>query len=554
MGIPSFYNKLIQTIAGITSFILAKNPDVLAFDANCAVYHIHKKLQTDGVFYDCSKHDEYENKLIQETVKYFESIISEVKPNKAVYIALDGVVPFAKILQQRRRRFKSIQTKKDENAIKKSSKPFFDTNCITPGTSFMSKLNKALTTMSEKYSSPKVFVSSSDEYGEGEQKVMEFIRCNNKIYKSFLVYGLDADLIILSMLHMMKQTVEINLVREECEFNSDGSSTKLVYMNLQSLVHSLYTKYGNKDQSVEIFIKDFIGMMNILGNDFVPHAYSLKIRENGIETVLNTLQDVLKTAKYETLIKNDYSYNVDILTQLFEHLSKYEEHLILKKIHAKSVRKAGFFCSSSDPVEKELATYNDSPLEWKADSIFVTSYSTEGKLVHNWNDLYNTHILYDNKEKAIDLYLKSLSFTMDYYVGNPINTDFYYPFQYSPLFNDIYTFIKTKKITLLNVDSAETKTVIHPIVQLLCVLPEESFYLLPDKYKCVIEKYPMYWPKSFTYFSYGKYYMYECEPIIPILHTTTGLKMFENLNKTCEEIDTFESVLPIPSFKKLKHL
>ena len=49
--------------------------------------------------------------IISETIKYFQTIIDEVKPAKGVFIALDGVVPFAKILQQRRRRFKSIQIK-----------------------------------------------------------------------------------------------------------------------------------------------------------------------------------------------------------------------------------------------------------------------------------------------------------------------------------------------------------------------------------------------------------------------------------------------------------
>jgi 5'-3' exoribonuclease 1 len=547
MGIPSFYNKLIQTIAGITSFALSKNPDILAFDANCVIYHIHKKLQTDGVFYDSMSHEEYENRLIQESVEYFMSIVDKVKPTKAVYIAFDGVVPFAKIVQQRRRRFKSIHTKTEENKIKKISKAFFDTNCITPGTVFMDKLNKSFISLSEKSKSTLnwIFVSTSDEYGEGEQKVMDFLRKHKDTYKSVMIYGLDADLIILSMLHSIQHSFEITLIREESEFDHDSSSNKLVYMNLQRLMKTLHEKYGNKDQVLEIFIMDFIGMMNLLGNDFVPHAYSLKIKDNGIETLFSTLQPIVISNK-QTLINTDCTYNVLILTKLFEELAKYEDHLVLKKIQIKSHRNAGFFCKSSDPIEKDLALYNDSPLNWKADEVFVTSYSADGKLKHNWTDLYNKDILYNNVNKAIDLYLESLAFTMNYYVGKPIDQDFYYPFFYSPLMTTISTYLMEYKPKVLKSDVKIHKG-LNPIQQLVCVLPEESFYLLPTQYKDLLTKYPVYWPKTFSYFSVGKYYMYECEPLIPILHSSTIKKIFE----TIEDCESSE-ILPVPIMKKLK--
>ena len=562
MGIPSFYNKLLQTIAGLITFKQTIDHDLLAFDANCVIYHIHKKLQNDGVFYDHTKHSEYEDLLIKETIHYFMFVISEVNPKKGVYIALDGVVPFAKIMQQRRRRFKSVQTKKDENIIKKKSTPFFDTNCITPGTTFMDKLNKELIKLSEtsKSKSIPIFVSTSDEFGEGEQKVMEFLRCNDKIYKSFLIYGLDADLIILSMLHSIKHSIPINLVREECEFTPDGSFSKLTYLNNNLLMNSLHSKYGNKDQTIQSFIYDFIGMMNLLGNDFVPHSYSLKIKDNGIETLLSMLQPITLKAK-ESLIQlsytNNFNYNSTILIELFETLAKCEEHLILKKIQTKSTRTAGFFCKSSDPIEKEHAIYNDSPLVWKADELFVSSYSIDGKLKHNWNDIYNEHILYNNKQKAIDLYLESFAFTLDYYIGNPIDNDFHYPFFYSPLFNDIVSSMKVSKsgAKLVVKHNYKERSELKPIQQLVCVLPEDSFYLLPIHYKKLIEENPVYWPKSFDYFSIGKYYMYECEPIIPILHSSTVKKltsMFEYFEKSEIKDDGDSEIIPLPSMRKLR--
>jgi len=88
----------------------------------------------------------------------------------------------------------------------------FDSNCITPGTAFMVKLNHAFvewinTKMSSdafwKESTAEVIFSGSDCPGEGEHKIMEYIRkarsdpkWNANLYH--VMYGLDADLIMVS--------------------------------------------------------------------------------------------------------------------------------------------------------------------------------------------------------------------------------------------------------------------------------------------------------------------------------------------------------------------
>ena len=64
----------------------------------------------------------------------------------AFYIAIDGVVPIAKMIQQRERRFKSAIEKKKEREIREKcgmetdSVDSWDTNAISPGTEFMEKL------------------------------------------------------------------------------------------------------------------------------------------------------------------------------------------------------------------------------------------------------------------------------------------------------------------------------------------------------------------------------------------------------------------------------
>jgi 5'-3' exoribonuclease 2 len=121
-----------------------------------------------------------------------------------LYLAVDGVAPRAKMNQQRSRRFRAAkeaemaaaervarstvqmeqQLVSSSGGSSSSSGQTFDSNCITPGTDFMIKLSIAL----QKWVAYKqetdevwkngadVIVSGPDVPGEGEHKVMDFIR------------------------------------------------------------------------------------------------------------------------------------------------------------------------------------------------------------------------------------------------------------------------------------------------------------------------------------------------------------------------------------------
>jgi len=56
-----------------------------------------------------------------------------------------------------------------------------------------------------------IVLSGSDEPGEGEYKIFEHIRTCKNNQENHIIYGLDADLIMLSLLQLPKQ---IYLYRE----------------------------------------------------------------------------------------------------------------------------------------------------------------------------------------------------------------------------------------------------------------------------------------------------------------------------------------------------
>ena len=167
--------------------------------------------------------------LLYTTTQYHSTILVRlyklVQPTQVLYLAVDGVAPRAKMNQQRSRRFRSAKEMEQTAAEilarqgTLSLENRFDSNCITPGTDFMLKLSLAL----QKWVQYKqntdpfwqhgadVIVSGPDVPGEGEHKVMDFVRACQEEYSQtnkcqwyapdqvHLLYGLDADLIMLGL-------------------------------------------------------------------------------------------------------------------------------------------------------------------------------------------------------------------------------------------------------------------------------------------------------------------------------------------------------------------
>ena len=199
MGIPFFYTHIIKTHAGILREFINSNK-------KATINNLY--LDCNSIIYDCLRefNSVNEAKLIEATIKRIDQLIEFLNPTSKCYIAFDGVAPFAKLQQQRIRRFKSSfekQAKQELGIVVESN--HWDTNTITPGTKFTELLSKHINYYFKEKSSLsnlEYIVSACDVKGEGEHKIFSFIK-NNPDYHSrtsTVVYGLDADLIMLSLL------------------------------------------------------------------------------------------------------------------------------------------------------------------------------------------------------------------------------------------------------------------------------------------------------------------------------------------------------------------
>ena len=221
MGIPKFayflthrYPLIVKQIKNETDIPPIDN---LYLDFNGIIHNV-----SHNYFCDASKITPTTNEIYAEICQVINQIVHLIKPKKFLMISIDGVAPRAKMDQQRIRRFrKELNEKKEkenskfENEIKNENENdniIFDTNAISPGTKFMFHLTYYIKNfileqkkINTDWMGIEVLLTGSDVPGEGEHKILEYIR-NYKLsdkyhpYTKHCIYGADADLIMLSLI------------------------------------------------------------------------------------------------------------------------------------------------------------------------------------------------------------------------------------------------------------------------------------------------------------------------------------------------------------------
>ena len=362
MGIPSYFSKVVKAYRHILKDLkFLSHVNNLYMDCNSLIYDAVKNNPT----YDKSRQREYEKEIIRMVCSKIDYYVSVLKPQSRVFIAFDGVAPVAKLSQQRDRRYKSWYTAQIQRDIEGAGyKEAWNTSAITPGTNFMRQLNEEVSIYFEKKMEDSTgvekpleyIISSSSEEGEGEHKIFDYMRTYPEYHNSpdtvTLVYGLDADLIMLTLNHL-HITKNLYLFRETPEFIKSVDSTldanKDYLLDIPELAASIVkyihsdgadgadvkegtrelTKLKGKDDKDTNRITDYIFMCFLLGNDFMPHFPALNIRTVGIDILLNVYRETLgKTNKYLTEGTKIVWKNVH---EFIEHIAKQEDTLLVEE-------------------------------------------------------------------------------------------------------------------------------------------------------------------------------------------------------------------------------
>ena len=369
MGIPFYFASLSKSHKGIIEGVkkdMPLNVDVFVIDFNCL---IHRYLKDEDP--------------ISSILEALEHIVQTVCNTKKLIIVMDGLVPYAKIVQQRYRR---MRTKEGTGS--------FDRNQISPDTPYMRELEIAVKTRF-----PFAIVNGTTIPGEGEHKLIHELQdLPEQERKTVCIYGLDADLILIALQHhKLSNPHGMWLLRESAEFNDP----KLKHAEFATL--SIWKLLKELPIPVEQYIP-----LSILcfGNDFMPNLGMFSLREDGYDRALYTYSEAGKP---------------DLTTekgrQIFLSFAAVKEFRVLKE--RISLRKR--------PEEKALVG--------KDIALFSHKYR-----LHILEGV-------TNMKPVVEAYWKTFHWTWYYFkTGDPPNWYWVYPYPDAPLITDIVSYNETTEL------------------------------------------------------------------------------------------------------------
>jgi 5'-3' exoribonuclease 1 len=511
MGIPSYFKHVIvQYRHVLTEYKNNKHVDNLYLDSQSLIYDAVKIVTLDN-----KDNKIVENEIMKEVVNKLKEYINKIQPKK-VLIAFDGVAPVAKLRQQRNRRYRSQIEKKLHFTLGLKKDETWNTIAITPGTEFMQKLNilvKKSFMYPKKYGVDEIIVSDTNQVGEGEHKIFEYIRKYPEYHKttSTAIYGMDADLFMLTLNHLSYSN-RLYLFRETPHFIKTIDSTLLPDCTYMIDIYAMATSIANELGGGEDHIRDYIVLCFFLGNDFMPHFPSLNIRTNGINYLTDAYKQVLTKFGNITSVKGIVWKN---MRELIKILAGKEEMYIQGEDNIRNKQEKRTCSKEEDPI---LFSVNNIPLTDRCKEKYINPYE------YGWKERYYSTLLDTernecSKKQICINYLEGLEWTFKYYLYGCPDWEWSYNYNYPPLLCDLKEYVP-----YFDVDLIENKqeNPISPIVQLAYVLPPDCLHYLPTNVQTKLIKTV---DESVTIeYSYCRYF-WECHVKTP----NVNIKELKNL-------------------------
>ena len=481
MGIPSYFLHIVRRHRNIIKrYNSLSTIDNLYLDSNSIIYDAVRNIDYNN------NNIEFENKLCKLVCDKIIEYINMLNPQKCIFIAFDGVAPIAKLEQQRNRRYKSVFQKKITNRLF-DPEPSWDTTAITPGTSFMDKLNTYVTNhfnnnkiiTANKLSNLNIIISGSDKCGEGEHKIYQYIRDNISYHKNTTtaIYGLDADLIMLTLNHLHISD-KLYLFRETPHFITHIDNTlnknEVYLLDIRQLGDIISDELNNNTSSNLNRIHDYVLLCFFLGNDFMPHFPALNIRTNAIEYLIDAYKTLFSnTQKQLTNGQTIYWKNIkQLITYLADKEYQYliEEYKIRNKWEARLSRTT--LTKEKEDFDQQLQQI---PLKDRRIEKYIDPYSS-GWEKRYYKQLFAIDIDDKRRQEICTNYLEGLEWTIKYYTTGCANWRWHYKYDYAPLLADLEKYVPYFDVEFIKPSPVDP---VHPYVQLSYVLPRDSLNLLP---------------------------------------------------------------------------
>ncbi|XP_044011716.1 5'-3' exoribonuclease 2 homolog [Aphidius gifuensis] len=403
MGVPAFFRWLSRKYPAVIVECIEQK-SITADDVTVPINSVEPNpngvefdnlyLDMNGIIHPCTHPEDKpapktEDEMMEAIFECIDRLFCIVRPRKVLYMAIDGVAPRAKMNQQRSRRFRASKETSEklnemdrirsELALKGAFLPpekpkgdHFDSNCITPGTPFMARLSTCLHYyIHERLNNDpgwrgiKVILSDANVPGEGEHKIMDFIRKqraqpDHDPNTQHVLCGADADLI---MLGLATHEPNFTIIREEFKPNKPrpcdicgqlghemkdctgsepdqkkedaafGSECQFIFVRLNVLREYLERELEMPNlpfkYDFERAIDDWVFMCFFVGNDFLPHLPSLEIREAAIDRLVK----LYKSTVYKTggFLTDSGDVNLDRVQMILSELGDMEDEIFKKR-------------------------------------------------------------------------------------------------------------------------------------------------------------------------------------------------------------------------------
>lgn len=393
----------------------------------------------------------YRIRLYKDVCTLIEKYIRISNPRKRLVMCIDGVAPRSKQNQQRKRRFKTLV----DRTITEIQE--FDSNSITPGTQFMDHLSKYIDWYIRKQISEgnpiwkdlEIVFSTEKTAGEGEHKLMSYIRTHRNDGESYCICGADSDLVMLALGTFLPN---ISILRED----NYNKYVQLIDVNGvgNELANVMQWEGIGKEFNPKWSIYDFIFLCFLVGNDFLPNIPALEIIEGGIDIILDVYKNVCREYGHITMeVNGNLEFNIQSLRVFLGTLSQYEKGILEQKL----THGGSFF---PDEILNRCATFDQKI------TVNIEKYR-EG--------YYRKKLSGVNITQLGHQYVDGMRWILIYYIRGVSDWTWSYPQNYAPFGFDIAESLDCYTPSLFD----RNTTPDLPYQQLLCVLPRQSSQLLP---------------------------------------------------------------------------
>jgi 5'-3' exonuclease len=374
-----------------------------------------------------------------------------------------------------------------------------------------------------------------------------------------IIYGLDADLIFLSM---ASQIPNIYLLREVDQFtksdtdydaDKDAIETELCYADIDFAKQSInnefneyyqkyitsnnddysntgmfgndekYEKKENKHINMFNFTNDYIFICYFLGNDFLPHLPSIDINMDGLETLFNCYMDVFQNLGHCLMSYNEEDkivIDTEFLREFITLVATKEEDFFKRVMPSQLKRQRNRRCFETEPHKKEI---------WMIENLKNVKVDDDIRLgdgeADEWKFRYYSHYFHTSEHMVhtIDTvthnYIEGLLWVTRYYFEKCPTWRWQYNFTHAPFLSDIMRYIKNKDI--MKDFETPVEVPVDMYTQLVSVIPSTYSNILPNALRHlnnspdspIIDMYPL----TYEIDMINKTQLYKCIPMIPYL-------------------------------------